>query len=46
MVGDMWGVLERGVNILLKGNVQHIGYRGIIEGTARKLNIKGYFLMM
>jgi acylphosphatase len=29
-------------NILLKGNVQHIGYRGIIEGTARKLNIKGY----
>jgi acylphosphatase len=29
-------------NILLRGNVQHIGYRGIIEGTARKLNIKGY----
>ncbi len=29
-------------NILLKGNVQHIGYRGIIEGTARKLNLKGY----
>lgn len=29
-------------NILLRGNVQHIGYRGVIEGTARKLNIKGY----
>ena len=29
-------------NILLRGNVQHIGYRGIIEGTARKLDIKGY----
>lgn len=24
-------------NILLRGKVQHIGYRGIIEGTARKL---------
>ena len=30
-------------NILLRGNVQHIGYRGIIEGTARKLDLKGYF---
>ncbi len=29
-------------NILLRGNVQHIGYRGIIEGTARKLDIKSY----
>jgi acylphosphatase len=29
-------------NILLRGKVQHIGYRGIIEGTARKLNIRGY----
>ena len=29
-------------NILLRGNVQHIGYRGIIEGTARKLDIRGY----
>jgi len=29
-------------NILLRGNVQHIGYRGIIEGTARKLDLKGY----
>ena len=29
-------------NILLKGKVQHIGYRGIIESTARKLDIKGY----
>ncbi len=29
-------------NILLRGKVQHIGYRGIIEGTARKLDIRGY----
>jgi len=29
-------------NILLRGKVQHIGYRGIIEGTARKLDVKGY----
>lgn len=29
-------------NLLLKGKVQHIGYRGFIEGTARKLDIKGY----
>jgi acylphosphatase len=29
-------------NLLLRGKVQHIGYRGIIEGTARKLDIKGY----
>ncbi len=29
-------------NILLRGKVQHIGYRGIIEGAARKLDIKGY----
>ena len=29
-------------NILLRGKVQHIGYRGIIEGTARKLDIGGY----
>jgi acylphosphatase len=29
-------------NILLRGKVQHIGYRGIIEGTARKLDMKGY----
>jgi len=29
-------------NILLRGKVQHIGNRGIIEGTARKLDIKGH----
>lgn len=29
-------------NILLRGRVQHIGYRGIIEGAARKLDIRGY----
>ena len=29
-------------SIILKGRVQHIGYRGIIEGTARKLDLKGY----
>jgi acylphosphatase len=29
-------------NILLRGKVQHIGYRGIIEGNARKLDIRGY----
>jgi acylphosphatase len=29
-------------NLLLRSKVQHIGYRGIIEGTARKLDIKGY----
>ncbi|MRG77627.1 MAG: hypothetical protein C5S33_07690 [ANME-2 cluster archaeon] len=29
-------------NILLRGKVQHIGNRGIIEGTARKLDINGY----
>jgi acylphosphatase len=29
-------------NLMLRGKVQHIGYRGIIEGTARKLDIKGY----
>jgi acylphosphatase/uncharacterized protein YukE len=29
-------------NLLLRGKVQHIGYRGIIEGTARKLDMKGY----
>jgi len=29
-------------NVLLRGKVQHIGYRGIIEGTARKLDMKGY----
>jgi acylphosphatase/uncharacterized protein YukE len=29
-------------NILLRGKVQHIGYRGIIEGTARKLDLRGY----
>ncbi len=29
-------------NILLRGKVQHIGYRGIIEGVARKLDIRGY----
>ncbi|VVB86596.1 Acylphosphatase [uncultured archaeon] len=28
--------------ITIRGNVQHIGYRGIIEGTARKMEIKGY----
>lgn len=27
---------------MLRGKVQHIGYRGIIEGTARKLDIRGY----
>ena len=29
-------------SIILRGKVQHIGYRGIIEGTARKLDLKGY----
>lgn len=29
-------------NIRLIGRVQNIGYRGIIEGTARKFDIKGY----
>ena len=29
-------------SIILRGEVQHIGYRGIIEGTARKLDLKGY----
>ena len=29
-------------SIILRGRVQHIGYRGIIEGTARKLDLKGY----
>ncbi len=29
-------------NILLRGKFQHIGYRGIIEGAARKLDIRGY----
>lgn len=29
-------------NILLRGKVQHIGYRGIIEGFARKMDIRGY----
>jgi|GEM_PF-324173 acylphosphatase len=29
-------------SVTIKGRVQHIGYRGIIEGTARKLDIKGY----
>jgi len=28
--------------LTIRGKVQHIGYRGIIEGTARKLDIKGY----
>ncbi len=28
--------------VTIRGKVQHIGYRGIIEGTARKLDIKGY----
>ena len=28
--------------IIIRGRVQHIGYRGIIEGTARKLDLKGY----
>lgn len=28
--------------VTIRGNVQHIGYRGIIEGTARKLDLKGY----
>jgi hypothetical protein len=28
-------------NLLLRGKVQHIGYRGIIEGAARKLDMKG-----
>jgi acylphosphatase len=29
-------------SIILRGRVRHIGYRGIIEGTARKLDLKGY----
>jgi acylphosphatase len=29
-------------NILLRGKVQHIGYRGFIEGTARNLDLRGY----
>jgi len=29
-------------SIILRGRVQYIGYRGIIEGTARKLDLKGY----
>jgi acylphosphatase len=29
-------------SIILRGRVQHIGYRGIIEGTARKLDLKCY----
>ena len=29
-------------SIILRGRVQHIGYRGIIEGTDRKLDLKGY----
>ena len=32
----------RRYNITIMGKVQHIGYRGIIEGTARKLDLKGY----
>ncbi len=28
--------------IIIRGRVQHIGYRGIIEGTARKMELKGY----
>ncbi len=28
--------------VTIRGKVQHIGYRGIIEGTARKLDLKGY----
>jgi acylphosphatase len=28
--------------LTIRGKVQHIGYRGIIEGTARKFDIKGY----
>ncbi len=28
--------------VTIRGKVQHIGYREIIEGTARKLDIKGY----
>lgn len=28
--------------ITIRGKVQHIGYRGIIEGTARKTDLKGY----
>ena len=28
--------------IIIRGKVQHIGYRGIIEGAARKMEIKGY----
>jgi len=29
-------------NVTIRGNVQHIGYRGMIEGTARKFELKGY----
>lgn len=29
-------------SIIIRGKVQHIGYRGIIEGTARKMDLKGY----
>jgi acylphosphatase len=28
--------------ITIRGKVQHIGYRGIIEGTARRTDLKGY----
>ncbi len=29
-------------SVIIRGKVQHIGYRGIIEGTGRKLDLKGY----
>jgi acylphosphatase len=29
-------------SVTIRGKVQHIGYRGIIEGTGRKLDLKGY----
>ncbi len=29
-------------SIIIRGKVQHIGYRGIIEGTGRKLDLKVY----
>lgn len=29
-------------SVIIRGKVQHIGYRGIIEGFGRKLDLKGY----
>ncbi len=29
-------------SVIIRGKVQHVGYRSIIEGTGRKLDLKGY----